>query len=131
VRPFGSTGYISICGDQYISVLPEWVYPESVEAITDQTQTGVDLESVTTLTGSNNVHDDADREKAQFIFGQVFGELNVKWVGPKFDFDRDAYKALIDSGNMKGRLVYISTDNLQDRDVSAESIKQKLLNELK
>jgi hypothetical protein len=74
---------------------------------------------------------DADREKARFIFEQVFSDLNVKGTKPELDLDRDAYKARIESGSMKGRIVFISTEKLQDRDVSAESIRRILLDELK
>jgi hypothetical protein len=73
----------------------------------------------------------ANEEKAQFIFKQVFDELNLDWKGPEFDFDSDRYKARIQSGSLKGKLLYISTQNLEDRDVSAESITQKLLGQLK
>jgi hypothetical protein len=73
----------------------------------------------------------ANEEKAQFIFEQVFDELAVDWKGPEFDFDSDRYKARVQSGCLKGQLLYISTNNLEDRDVSAEHIKQKLLVQLK
>ncbi len=72
----------------------------------------------------------ANQEKAQFIFEQVFGESNLKWIGPEFDFDRDSYKARIQAGTLKGQLLYISIEDLEDRDVSAEQIKQKLLAQL-
>ncbi|MGA2170348.1 MAG: hypothetical protein ABSG62_19305 [Terracidiphilus sp.] len=72
----------------------------------------------------------ANEDKAQFIFEQVFGESNLKWIGPEFDFDRDSYKARIQAGSLKGQLLYISIENLEDRDVSAEQIKQKLLAQL-
>ena len=72
----------------------------------------------------------ANEEKAQFIFEQVFGESNLKWIGPEFDFDRDSYKARIQAGSLKGHLLYISIENLEDRDVSAEHIKQKVLAQL-
>ena len=73
----------------------------------------------------------ASEEKAQFIFEQVFGELGIDWIGPEFDFDTDRYKARVQSGSLKGRLFYISLQNLEDRNVSAEHIKQKLLAEAK
>jgi len=72
----------------------------------------------------------ANEDKAQFLFEQVFGESNLKWIGPEFDFDRDSYKARIQAGSLKGQLLYISIENLEDRDVSAEQIKQKLLAQL-
>jgi hypothetical protein len=72
----------------------------------------------------------ANEEKAQFIFEQLFGESNLKWVGPEFDFDRDSYKARIQAGSLKGRLLHISIENLEDRGVSAEHVKQKLLAQL-
>jgi hypothetical protein len=57
----------------------------------------------------------------------------LEWVGPEFDFDRDSYKARIQTGDFKGRLIYISVERLEDRnrDVSAESIKQELLQQLR
>ena len=71
----------------------------------------------------------ASQDKAQFIFEQVFGESNLecKWIGPEFDFDRDSYKARIQVGSLKGQLLYVSVEKLEDRDASAEDIKQKLL----
>ena len=55
----------------------------------------------------------ANEEKAQFIFEQVFDELAVDWKGPEFDFDSDRYKARVQSGCLKGQLLYISTNNLE------------------
>jgi hypothetical protein len=65
-------------------------------------------------------------EKAEFIFQQVFNDLRFEWIGPEFDFDSDRYKARIQAGNLKGKLFYISTNNLEDRDLSAERIRQAL-----
>jgi hypothetical protein len=73
----------------------------------------------------------ANEEKAQFIFEQVFDGLGVDWTGPEFEFDTDRYKARVQSGSLKGRLFYISLENLEDQNVSAEHIKQKLLAEAK
>jgi hypothetical protein len=73
----------------------------------------------------------ANEKKAQFIFGQVFGELSLQWTGPEFDSDRQSYKAVITHGDLKRKLLYISVESLEDTDVSAEHIKQKLLAQLK
>jgi hypothetical protein len=73
----------------------------------------------------------ANEDKAQYIFEQMFGELNLPWIGPEYDFDRDSYKARIQSGKLKGRLLYISVESLEDMDVSAEDIKMRLVKELK
>jgi hypothetical protein len=70
-------------------------------------------------------------QKAAFIFEQVFTELKSDWVGPEYDFDRSAYKAKIFSGDSTGHLVYISVEQLQDRDVSAEQIKLRLLTQIR
>jgi hypothetical protein len=73
---------------------------------------------------------EANKGKAQFIFDSVFGQLKVQWIGPEHDFDRDSYKARIQSGPKKGQLVYISDERLEDANVSAEDIKQDLLRHL-
>ena len=74
----------------------------------------------------------ANEEKAQFIFEQVFDEFKLDWKGPEFDFDSDRYKARVQSGRLKGQLVYLSVEKLEDRnrEVSAENIKQQLLRQL-
>ena len=73
----------------------------------------------------------ANEDKARFIFEQVFAESKLAWVGPEQDFDSDRYKARVQGGDLKGQLLYISTNNLEDRNVSAENIKQRLLTEIK
>jgi hypothetical protein len=73
----------------------------------------------------------ANEEKAKFVFNGVFEDLNLQWIGPEYDFDRGSYKARIQSGGMKGQLVYISEERLEDSNVSAENIKQELLRQLK
>ena len=72
-----------------------------------------------------------DEEKARFIFEQVFLALGLDWAGPEFDFDRDCYKARIQEGMLKGNLVYVSQERLQDRNISAENIKHELLLQLR
>jgi hypothetical protein len=73
----------------------------------------------------------ANEDKARFIFEQVFQELNLSWIGPEFDFDRDSYKARIQQGDLKGRLVFVSEEKLEDRNVSAEHVKSGLLEQLR
>jgi len=73
----------------------------------------------------------ANEEKAKFIFEQVFVESRLSWAGPEFEFDSDRYKARIQGGDLRGQIVYISTNDLEDRNVSAENIKQRLMAELK
>jgi hypothetical protein len=73
----------------------------------------------------------ANEEKARFIFQQVFQELKVAWAGPEAEFDSDRYKARVQGGDLKGQLFYISANNLEDRNVSADNIKERLLTEIK
>ncbi len=73
----------------------------------------------------------ANEEKAKFIFEQVFAESKLSWAGPESDFDGDRYKARVQDGVLKGQLFYITTNNLEDRNVSAENIKQRLLTEIR
>jgi hypothetical protein len=72
-----------------------------------------------------------NEDRAQFIFEQVFRELSFDWKGPELEFDSHRYKARIQSGDLKGQLLYISIQNLEDRNVSAEHIRQKLLGRVK
>ncbi len=74
---------------------------------------------------------DADREKAQVIFRSLFGELDVKWVDPKFDFNLDVYVARIESGMMRGRTVSIPYQKLRDADITEDSIRKDLLDQLR
>jgi hypothetical protein len=74
---------------------------------------------------------EANKDKARFIFEQVFQELKLNWAGPEFDVDRDSYKARIQEGDLKGRLVLLSEEKLEDHDVSAEQIRQGLVEQLK
>ena len=75
-------------------------------------------------------NNNANINKAKSIFEAVFQELNLQWVGPEYDSDRMSYKAAIRSGSRKGQLEYISIENLEDSNVSAEEIKQQLLQRL-
>jgi hypothetical protein len=71
------------------------------------------------------------KAKASWVFEQVFNELALQWTGPEFEFDRDSYKARIQRGALAGRLFYIPVEWLEDSNVSALDVKNRLLAEVR
>jgi hypothetical protein len=72
-------------------------------------------------------------ERAGRIFSAVSRSLGAKLMGPRFDFDRDSYKARIQDGALKGRLLFISVEKLEDwnGENSERGITEQLLASLK
>ena len=72
------------------------------------------------------MRDEAHELKAKFIFEQAFDPRGWLWSGPEFDFDRDSYKARIDSGPLKGEIKYLSCECLDNRGISANDLDELL-----
>jgi hypothetical protein len=74
---------------------------------------------------------DVEFEKAKFIFYRAFSQRDLEWDGPEYDENRAAYKARVESGPLKGQVLYIHSENLQDETISLDQIAQQLLTILK
>jgi hypothetical protein len=70
------------------------------------------------------MRDEALEFKAGWIFEQAFSARGWLWAGPEFDFDRDSYKARIDSGPLRGLVRYLSCERLGSMDTSANDLDE-------
>jgi hypothetical protein len=72
------------------------------------------------------MHNNELELKAKFIFGCAFDDRGWSWDGPRFHFDRDSLKPGFDSGPLKGQVMFLSSERLDDREVSANELLEAL-----